>query len=88
VIVHARPVLCPLRRPGQWITPRKKQDGWLSKLAFWKGSEPPASSKVQYRIHVSDAGQQSVVQILSNEGGTDKSETSKKILALLLQQLQ
>lgn len=66
----------------------KKDDGWLSKLAFWKGSEPPASSKVQYRIHVSDAGQQSVVQVLSNEGGTDKSETSKKILALLLQQLQ
>jgi outer membrane protein assembly factor BamC len=66
----------------------KKDDGWLSKLAFWKGSEPPASSRVQYRIHVSDAGQQSIVQVLSNEGGTDKSETSKKILALLLQQLQ
>jgi outer membrane protein assembly factor BamC len=66
----------------------KKDDGWLSKLAFWKSSEPSASSRVQYRIHVSDAGQQSVVQVLSNEGGTDKSETSKKILALLLQQLQ
>lgn len=66
----------------------KKDNGWLSKLAFWKSSEPPASSRVQYRIHVSDAGQQSVVQVLSNEGGTDKSETSKKILGLLLQQLQ
>ena len=67
---------------------RKKDEGWMSKLAFWKSSEPPASSKVQYRIHVSDAGSQSTVQVLSAEGGTDKSETAKKILGLLLQQLQ
>lgn len=67
---------------------RKKDDGLLSKLAFWKSADPLASSKTQYRIHVSDAGEQSVVQVLSNEGGTDKSETAKKILGLLLQQLQ
>ena len=66
----------------------KKDDGFLSKLAFWKSSEPAASSKVQYRIYVSDAGEQSTVKVLSNEGGTDKSETAKKILSLLLQQLQ
>ena len=66
----------------------KKDDGFLSKLAFWKSTEPPASSKVQYRIYVSDAGEQSTVKVLSNEGGTDKSETAKKILGLLLQQLQ
>ena len=66
----------------------KKDDGWLAKLAFWKGSEPPASSKVQYRIYVSENGAQSVVKVLSAEGGTDKSDTAKKILALLLQQLQ
>ncbi len=67
---------------------RKKEPGILSKLAFWKNSELPAGSKEQYRIHVSEDGQQSVVKVLSNEGGTDKSETAKKILALLLQQLQ
>ncbi|HJV93651.1 MAG TPA: outer membrane protein assembly factor BamC [Azonexus sp.] len=67
---------------------RKKDDGWMSKLAFWRSSEASASSKVQYRIHVSDSGQQSVVQVLSSEGGTDKSDTAKKILGLLLQQLQ
>jgi outer membrane protein assembly factor BamC len=66
----------------------KKDDGWVSKLAFWKSSEPPASSKVQYRIYVSDAGAQSGVQVLSSEGGADKSNTAKKILGLLLQQLQ
>ena len=67
---------------------RKKDDGWVSKLAFWKSTEPPASSKVQYRIYVSDAGAQSIVQVLSSEGGTDKSDTAKRILSLLLQQLQ
>jgi outer membrane protein assembly factor BamC len=66
----------------------KKDDGFLSKLAFWKSAEPPASSKVQYRIYVSDAGDLSTVKVLSNEGGTDKSETAKNILGLLLQQLQ
>ena len=67
---------------------RKKDDGLLSKLQFWKSSEPVAGSNVQYRIHVSETGSQSVVRVLSNEGGTDKSETAKKILNLLLQQLQ
>ncbi|MBS1161568.1 MAG: NlpBDapX lipoprotein [Proteobacteria bacterium] len=67
---------------------KKEQAGFLSKLAFWKSKEPDAASKVQYRIHVADAGTQSVVQVLSSEGGADKSETAKKILALLLQQLQ
>lgn len=67
---------------------RKKDEGWISKLSFWKSSEPLASSKVQYRIYVSDAGPQSGVQVLTSEGGADKSDTAKKILGLLLQQLQ
>ena len=66
----------------------KKDDGWVSKLAFWKSSEPPASSRIQYRIYVSDAGANSTVKVLSSEGGTDKSDTAKRILNLLLQQLQ
>ena len=65
----------------------KKDDGILSKLAFWK-STPPVSSKVQYRIYVADAGPQSTIQVLTPEGGADKSDTAKKILALLQQQLQ
>ena len=67
---------------------KKNDGGMLSKLAFWKSSEPLASSKIQYRIYVSDSGPQTVVQVLSSEGGVDKSETAKKILDLLYQQLQ
>jgi len=65
----------------------KKDTGLLSKLAFWK-SDTPVNTNAQYRIHVSEDGQQSIVKVLSAEGGTDKSETAKKILGLLLQQLQ
>lgn len=67
---------------------RKKDEGMLSKLAFWKRSDPIADSKIQYRIHVGEAGSQSTVQVLTSEGGADGSETAKKILGLLLQQLQ
>jgi len=66
----------------------KKDSGMLSKLAFWKSSEPLASSKVQYRIYVRESGAETVVQVLSSEGGIDKSDTAKKILNLLYQQLQ
>ena len=67
---------------------KKGSSGWLDKLSFWKSSDPVASAKVQYRIYVAESGQNTTVQVLSSEGGTDKSETAKKILALLLQQLQ
>ncbi len=66
----------------------KKDPGLMSKLAFWNSKDKVADSKVQYRIYVAQSGLVSQVQVLSNEGGVDKSETAKKILALLLQQLQ
>ncbi len=65
----------------------KKDTGMLSKLAFWKSSAP-VTAREQYRLHVSESDGQSVVQVLTSEGGTDQSETSKKILGLLLNQLQ
>lgn len=65
---------------------QKKDDGFLSKLAFWKGSGPPPQSK--YRILVKDGGRSTTVQVLSAEGGVDQSDTSKKILNLLYDQLK
>ena len=66
---------------------KKKDDGFLSKLAFWKSSSP-VDAQTQYRVFVKDAGNLSTVQVLSREGGADQSETSKKILALLYDQLK
>lgn len=64
----------------------KKSDGLLSKLAFWKGSAP--NPQTRYRIYVKEGGATTTVQVLSPEGGVDNSETAKKILALLYDQLK
>jgi outer membrane protein assembly factor BamC len=69
----------------------KKKDndkGFISSLMFWKGmgkAEDPAS---RYRIYVKGVGDTTAVQVLTREGGTDKSDTSKRILSLLLEQLK
>lgn len=65
---------------------QKKDDGFLSKLTFWKGSS--TNTQIQYRIFVKDDGAASTVQVLSREGGADQSDTSKKILGLLYDQLK
>lgn len=67
----------------------KKNDdkGFLSKLAFWRGSsEKP--SQVQYRIHLKASGETTRVEVLTREGGVDRSEVSKRILGLLHEQLK
>lgn len=70
----------------------KKGDekGFFSSLMFWKGDDKPnpASAAGKYRIHVKGSGENTTVQVLSSEGGVDKSETSKRILNLLLEQLK
>lgn len=63
-----------------------KDKSFLDKLAFWKGAPP--DTKTRYRIFVKDAGALTTVQVLSNEGGVDQSETAKKILGLLFNQLK
>jgi outer membrane protein assembly factor BamC len=66
---------------------QKKDAGFLSKLAFWRGSKA-ADGNPKYRIHIQGSGDTSSVQVLTNEGGVDTSDTSKKILNLLYEQLK
>jgi outer membrane protein assembly factor BamC len=65
----------------------KKEDSFLSKLNPFKGSSA-GKTQIQYRIFVREAGSKSTVQVLSLEGGVDQSETSKRILNLLYDQLK
>lgn len=70
---------------------QKKDDkGFMSKLAFWRSADDKNAdkSKWQYRIFVKDDGDRSQVQVLSREGGAEKSETARKILNLLYEQLK
>ncbi len=66
---------------------QKKDEGFLSKIAFWKASSS-TSSQTQYRVFVSNSDKLSTIQVLSREGGVDQSETAKKILGLLYNQLK
>ena len=74
--------------PG--LDSKKKDDdkGFMSKLMFWKGSSSDKPAQAQYRIQVKAGGQSSVVQVLTREGGVDQSDTSKRILGLLHEQLK
>ena len=68
---------------------KKSEGGFFSKLQFWKGSDKDKPDQTtQYRIYVKSADPNTMVQIMTREGGVDKSETSRKILSLLHDQLK
>ena len=68
-------------------TDKKKDDGFLSKLAFWRTTEPAKAA--QYQVTVKNGGtDESQVQVFSKDGTPDTSGTSKKILSLLYDQLK
>ena len=68
---------------------KKEDKGFLAKLAFWNSSsKSDLSQSPQYRIHVKSAGASSTIQVLTREGGVEKSDISRKILGLLLDQLK
>ncbi len=74
-------------------TQTKKDDkGFVSKLMFWRSDAPKVDAGARYRVYVKAAGGAdagtSTVQVLTREGGVDKSETSKRILGLLHEQLK
>jgi outer membrane protein assembly factor BamC len=64
----------------------KKETGWLAKLKFWGGSEPPKAE--QYRIQVTDKDPGSLVNVLNTTGTKEQSDTSNRILTLLYDQLK
>ncbi|MDR1889058.1 MAG: outer membrane protein assembly factor BamC [Zoogloeaceae bacterium] len=64
---------------------RKKDDGWFARL--WKRDNKIAP-QAQYRVHLQATGENTRVQVLSAEGGADRSDTARKILGLLLEQLK
>ncbi len=63
-------------------------DSFFSKLAFWRSGTKPAQGGSEYRLQVKGQGNVSEVSVLTREGGVDHSETSKRILGLLLQELR
>jgi outer membrane protein assembly factor BamC len=64
----------------------KKSEGALSKLMFWRSAPEPKAQ--QYRVFVKDRNEASEVRILDKEGNPDGSDTARRILALLQNQLK
>jgi len=63
------------------------EKGLLSKLAFWK-SDDPAVNAEQYRVHIRQFAGKCVVQVLTKEGTQANSQSSRRIVALLYDQLK
>ena len=61
--------------------------GFLSKLAFWKSDRPTITTE-QYRVMVKGADSVSRVQVLNKDGNQDNSDTGRRILTLLHEQLK
>lgn len=64
-----------------------KDKGFLSKLAFWR-SDKPTIKPEQYRVLVKQAGDVSEVQVQNKDGRQDNSDTGRRILTLLHEQLK
>ena len=65
----------------------KKDTGILSRLMFWKPSKSEVKA-AQYRVLVRDNREVSQVQVMTKDGAQDTSETGRRILTLLHQQLK
>ena len=64
----------------------KRDQSWLSKLAFWRKDE--AEKPEQYRITVVEQAPSSLVSVQDTKGAPDKTPASDRILALLKDQLK
>jgi outer membrane protein assembly factor BamC len=64
-----------------------RNDGFLSRLMFWRSGRTDAKPE-QYRVLVRDNRDTSQVHVLNRDGAADRSDTARRILALLHQQLK
>ncbi len=76
--------------PGVDAKAKPGDESWVSKLAFWRSTDDKSKieNRSRYRVQVKASGDISQIQVLTAEGGVDKSDTAKKILSILLEQLK
>jgi len=61
--------------------------GILSKLAFWKSNESSVKAE-QFRVHIRQFAGRCVVQVLTKDGAQANTQTTRRIVALLYEQLR
>ncbi len=67
---------------------RSPEKGFLSGLAFWRSNDKTVAGGSEYRLRVQGQGEASRVSVLTREGGLDNSETARRMLGLLQEQLR
>ena len=65
----------------------QEKPGLLSRLAFWRSSDPKVKAE-QYRVQVKSAADASEILVLNKDGAAESSQTSRRILTLLHEQLK
>jgi outer membrane protein assembly factor BamC len=63
------------------------EKGLLSKLAFWRSDDKTVKAE-QYRVHIRPFAGKCVVQVLNKDGAQANTETTRRIVALLHEQLK
>jgi len=66
---------------------KDEKEGILSKLAFWKSSTPTGKAE-QYRVQIRQFAGKCVVQILTKDGAQANTQTTRRIVSLLFEQLK
>ncbi len=61
--------------------------GLLSKLAFWRTDDKGVKAE-QYRVHIRQFAGKSVVQVLDKDSAQANTQTTRRIVALLYEQLK
>jgi outer membrane protein assembly factor BamC len=67
---------------------KDNEKGLLSKLAFWKSDDAASLKTEQYRVHIRQFAGKSVVQVLTKDGAQANTQTTRRIVALLYEQLR
>ncbi|HXK57669.1 MAG TPA: outer membrane protein assembly factor BamC [Gammaproteobacteria bacterium] len=67
-------------------TPEKK--GFLSKLVFWNVDEAEIDKESQYWIKLVEGAQATEISVLNAKGVRDNSDTAKRILTLIQEQIR
>jgi outer membrane protein assembly factor BamC len=65
----------------------KKEQGFLSKLAFWSSDDPKAKA-LRYQVRLKGAEENTALAVYMDDGAPANNETGKRIASLLFEQLK
>lgn len=65
-----------------------QDEGWLSRMAFWRDKTPQVASGSRYIIELREIGEDTEAVVLTEQGIEENSDTSRRILTLVHEQIR